>query len=67
MTRKDYINIADALTAPILPFSHLELVMNSFKETLSQNYSNFDKQLFEDYVIASYDKIKRKQIRHEIR
>ena len=63
MTRKDFINCADAISNLILNDTLLNQTIAEFTKIFSAKYDNFDSTTFRKYITDKYDENRRKRMK----
>ena len=63
MTRKDFINCADAISNLIFNDTQLNQTIAEFTKIFSAKYDNFDSTTFRKYIMDKYDENRRKRMK----
>lgn len=63
MTRKDFINCADAISNLIISGQELNQIIAEFIKVFSDKYNNFDPTIFRQYIVTQIDEKRRERIK----
>ena len=63
MTRKDFINCADAISNLIFNDTQLNQTIAEFTKIFSAKYDNFDPTTFRKYITDKHDENRRKRMK----
>ena len=66
MTRKDFVNCADAIANLRVNGTGLNEVIVSFSDVFSNEYDNFDPTTFRNYIIVKHDEKRRGRLNDSI-
>jgi hypothetical protein len=66
MTRKDFVNCADAIANLRVSGTELNQVIVEFSNVFTDKYDNFDPTTFRNYIIAKHDEKRRGRLNDSI-